>query len=97
MATAWLIHTEESADAVASTQEIAINWLLEHGYVHLDDEPLTEVFNEETDKWEVWSMVRIAEYFGCSPREAMVKLLNLDYEEDMFNWGVWLEQIDWIG
>lgn len=97
MATAWLIHTEESADAVASTQEIAINWLLEHEYVRLDDEPLTEVFNEETDKWEVWSMVRIAEYFGCSPHEAMVKLLNLDYEEDMFNWGVWLEQIDWIG
>ena len=42
-------------------------------------------------------MVKVAEYFGCSPREALVKLLNDDVEEDMFNWAVWLEQIDWIG
>lgn len=97
MATAWLIHTEEGIDTVASTQEIAIDWLLEHEYVRLDDEPLFEVFNEETDKWENWSMIRVAEYFGCSPREAMMKLLTLDYDEDIFNWAVWLEQIDWIG
>ena len=97
MAKAWLVHTGEDSDVVASTQEIAINWLLEHGYARLDDEPLVESYNMETNKWEKWSMVRVAEYFGCSPREALVKLLNDDIEEDNFNWDVWLEQAEWIG
>lgn len=93
----WLIHTEEGIDAVASTPKIAIDWLLEHGYARLDDEPLVETYNMETHEWEKWSMVRVAEYLGCSPREALVKLLNDDIEEDNFNWGVWLEQTGWIG
>ena len=97
MAKAWLVHTEEGIDAVASTQEIAINWLLEHGYARLDDEPLVVSYNTETNKWEKWSMVRVAEYCGCSPHEALVKLLNDDVEEDNFNWAVWLEQVEWIG
>lgn len=97
MAKAWLVHIGEESDLVASTQEIAINWLLEHGYARLDDEPLVETYNVETHEWEKWSMVRVAEYLGCSPREALVKLLNDDVEEDIFNWGVWLEQTGWIG
>ena len=98
MANALLVHTGEDFDLVASTQEIAINWLLEHGYARLDDEPLVETYNMETHKWEKWSMVRVAEYLGCSPREALVKLLNDDVKEDNFNWGVWLEQpVEWIG
>lgn len=97
MAKAWLVHTGENFDRIASTQEIAINWLLEHGYARLDDEPLVESYNVETNEWEKWSMVRVAEYFGCSPREALVKLLNDDIEEDNFNWDVWLEQAEWIG
>lgn len=97
MAKAWLVHAGEESDLVASTQEIAINWLLEHGYARLDDEPLVETYNMETDEWEKWSMVRVAEYLGCSPREALVKLLNDDDEEDNFNWAVWLEQVEWIG
>ena len=97
MANAWLVHAGENLDLVASTQEIAINWLLEHGYARLDDEPLVETYNMETHEWEKWSMVRVAEYLGCSPREALVKLLNDDIEEDNFNWAVWLEQVEWIG
>ena len=97
MAKAWLVHAGENLDLVASTQEIAINWLLEHGYAQLDDEPLVETYNMETHEWEKWSMVRVAEYLGCSPREALVKLLNDDVEEDIFNWAVWLEQVEWIG
>ena len=97
MANALLVHTVEDFDLVASTQEIAINWLLEHGYARLDDEPLVETYNMETHKWEKWSMVRVAEYLGCSPREALVKLLNDDVKEDNFNWAVWLEQVEWIG
>lgn len=97
MTTVWLIHVGGCPDVVASTQEVAIDWLLEHGYTSLDDKPILDVYNEAMCKWEEWSMVKVAEYFGCSPREAMVKLLNLDYDEDMFNWAVWLEQIDWIG
>ena len=97
MANALLVHTGEDFDLVASTQEIAINWLLEHGYARLDDEPLVETYNMETHKWEKWSMVRVAEYLGCSPREALVKLLNYDVKEDNFNWAVWLEQVEWIG
>lgn len=97
MANALLVHTGEDFDLVASTQEIAINWLLEHGYARLDDEPLVETYNMETHKWEKWSMVRVAEYLGCSPREALVKLLNDDVKEDNFNWAVWLEQVEWIG
>lgn len=97
MAKAWLIHAVENSDLVASTQEIAINWLLEHGYARLDDEPFVETYNMETHEWEKWSMVRVAEYLGCSPREALVKLLNDDVEEDNFNWTVWLEQVEWIG
>ena len=97
MAKAWLVHAGENLDLVASTQEIAINWLLEHGYARLDDEPLVETYNVETHEWEKWSMVRIAEYLDCSPREALVKLLNDDIEEDNFNWAVWLEQVEWIG
>ena len=42
MAKAWLVHAGENLDLVASTQEIAINWLLEHGYARLNDEPLVE-------------------------------------------------------
>lgn len=42
-------------------------------------------------------MVRVAEYLGCSPNEALVKLLSGEDEEDIFNWGVWLEQTGWIG
>lgn len=42
-------------------------------------------------------MVRVAEYLGCSPREALVKLLNDDVEEDIFNWAVWLESVERIG
>lgn len=94
MAKAWLVHTGENLDLVASTQEIAINWLLEHGYARLDDEPLVESYNMEAHEWEKWSMMKVAEYLGCSPREALVKLLNDDIEEDNFNWAVWLE---WIG
>lgn len=97
MAKAWLVHAGENLDLVASTQEIAINWLLEHGYARLNDEPLVETYNMETHAWEKWSMVRVAEYLGCSPREALVKLLNDDIEEDNFNWAVWLEQVEWIG
>ena len=97
MANALLVHTGEDFDLVASTQEIAINWLLEHGYARLDDEPLVETYNMETHKWEKWSMVRVAEYLGCSPREALVKSLNDDVKEDNFNWAVWLEQVEWIG
>lgn len=97
MAKVWLVHIVEESDLVASTQEIAINWLLEHGYARLDDEPLVETYNIETHEWEKWSMVRVAEYLGCSPREALVKLLNDDIEEDNFNWAVWLEQVEWIG
>ena len=98
MANDLLVHTGEDFDLVASTQEIAINWLLEHGYARLDDEPLVETYNMETHKWEKWSMVRVAEYLGCSPREALVKLLNDDVKEGNFNWGVWLEQpVEWIG
>ena len=97
MANALLVHTGEDFDLVASTQEIAINWLLEHGYARLDDEPLVETYNMETHKWEKLSMVRVAEYLGCSPREALVKLLNDDVKEDNFNWAVWLEQVEWIG
>lgn len=97
MAKAWLVHTGDNSDLVASTQEIAINWLLEHGYARLDDKPLVETYNMETHKWEKWSMVRVSEYLGCSPREALVKLLNGEYEEDIFNWAVWLEQAEWIG
>ncbi len=97
MANAWLVHTGEDFDLVASTQEIAINWLLEHGYARLDDGPLVETYNVETHEWEKWSMVKVAEYLGCSPREALVKLLNDDVEEDNFNWAVWLEQVEWIG
>lgn len=97
MAKAWLVHAGENLDLVASTQEIAINWLLEHGYARTDNEPLVETYNMETHEWEKWSMVRIAEYLGCSPREALVKLLNDDIEEDNFNWAVWLEQVEWIG
>lgn len=97
MAKAWLVHTGEDSDVVASTQEIAINWLLEHGYARLDDEPLVVSYNIETHKWEKWSMVRVAEYLGCSPHEALVKLLNDIVEEDIFNWAVWLEPIEWIG
>lgn len=97
MAKVWLVHAVEDSDFVASTQEIAINWLLEHGYARLDDEPLVETYNMETHEWEKWSMVRVAEYLGCSPREALVKLLNDDVEEDNFNWAVWLESVEWIG
>ena len=112
MAKAWLVHTGEDSDVVASTQEIAINWLLEHGYARLDDEPLDKTirsrvymdneplvvsYNTETHKWEKWAMVRVAEYLGCSPREALVKLLNDIVEEDIFNWAVWLEPVEWIG
>lgn len=97
MAKAWLVHAGENLDLVASTQEIAINWLLEHGYARLNDEPLVETYNMETHEWEKWSMVRVAEYLGCSPREALVKLLNDDVEEDNFNWAVWLESVEWIG
>lgn len=97
MAKAWLVHVGENFDLVASTQEIAINWLLEHGYARLDDEPLVETYNMETHEWEKWSMVKVAEYLGCSPREALVKLLNDDIEEDNFNWAVWLESVEWIG
>ena len=97
MAKAWLVHTGDNFDLVASTQEIAINGLLEHGYARLDDEPLVESYNIETHKWEKWSMVRVAEYLGCSPREALVKLLNGEDEEDIFNWAVWLEPVEWIG
>lgn len=97
MAKAWLVHAGENLDLVASTQEIAINWLLEHGYARLDDEPLVETYNMETHEWEKWSIMRVAEYLGCSPREALVKLLNDDVEEDNFNWAVWLEQVEWIG
>lgn len=97
MAKAWLVHAGENLDLVASTQEIAINWLLEHGYARLNDEPLVETYNMETHAWEKWSMVRVAEYLGCSPREALIKLLNDDIEEDNFNWAVWLEQVEWIG
>lgn len=93
MAKAWLVHAGENLDLVAST----INWLLEHGYARLDDEPLVETYNMETHEWEKWSMMRVAEYLGCSPREALVKLLNDDVEEDNFNWAVWLEQVEWIG
>ena len=97
MAKAWLVHAGENLDLVASTQEIAINWLLEHGCARLDNEPLVETYNMETHEWEKWSMVRVAGYLGCSPREALVKLLNDDVEEDNFNWAVWLEQVEWIG
>lgn len=97
MAKAWLVHTGENSDLVASTQEIAINWLLEHEYARLDDEPLVETYNMETHEWEKWSMVRVAKYLGCSPREALVKLLNDEDEEDNFNWAVWLEPVEWIG
>lgn len=97
MAKAWLVHAGENLDLVASTQEIAINWLLEHGYARLDDEPLVETYNMETHEWEKWSMVKVAEYLGCSPRGALVKLLNDDIEEDNFNWAVWLEPVEWIG
>jgi hypothetical protein len=97
MAKAWLVHAGENLDLVASTQEIAINWLLEHGCARLDDEPLVETYNMETHEWEKWSMMKVAEYLGCSPREALVKLLNDDIEEDNFNWAVWLEQVEWIG
>lgn len=97
MAKAWLVHTEENFDLVASTQEIAINWLLEHGYARLDDEPLVESYDTETHEWGKWSMVKVAKYLGCSPREALVKLLNDDVEEDNFNWAVWLEPVEWIG
>ena len=97
MAKAWLVHAGENLDLVASTQEIAINWLLEHGYARLNDEPLVETYNMETHEWEKWSMVRVAEYLGCSPREALGKLLNDDVEEDNFNWAVWLESVEWIG
>ena len=97
MAKAWLVRTEEGIDAVASTPKIAIDWLLEHEYAFLDDTPCVETYNEETHEWEEWSMVRVAEYLGCSPREALVKLLNDDIEEDNFNWAVWLEQVEWIG
>lgn len=97
MAKAWLVHTGENLDLVASTQEIAINWLLEHGYARLDDEPLVDTYNMETHEWEKWSMVRVAEYLGCSPREALVKLLNDDVEEDNFNWDVWFGSVEWIG
>lgn len=97
MAKAWLVHAGEDFDLVASTQEIAINWLLEHGYARLDGEPLVETYNTETHEWEKWSMVRVAEHLGCSPREALVKLLNDDVEEDNFNWAVWLELVEWIG
>lgn len=51
MAKAWLVHTGENFDLVASTQEIAINWLLEHGYARLDDEPLVESYNTKTHEW----------------------------------------------
>lgn len=44
MAKVWLVHIREDSDLVASTQEIAINWLLEHGYARLDDEPLVETY-----------------------------------------------------
>lgn len=97
MAKAWLVHTGENFDLVASTQEIAINQLLEHGYARLDDEPLVESYNTETYEWGKWSMVKVAKYLGCSPREALVKLLNDDIEEDNFNWAVWLEPVEWIG
>lgn len=97
MAKAWLVHTEENFDLVASTQEIAINWLLEHGYARLDDEPLVESYDTETHEWGKWSMVKVAKYLGCSPHEALVKLLNDDVEEDNFNWAVWLEPVEWIG
>lgn len=97
MSKVWLIHTEEGIDAVASTPKIAIDWLLEHEYAFLDDTPCVETYNKETDEWEEWSMVRVAEYLGCSPNEALVKLLNGEDEEDIFNWGVWLEQVGWIG
>lgn len=93
----WLVHTGENFDLVASTQEIAINWLLEHGYARLDDEPLVESYSTETHEWGKWSMVKVAKYLGCSPREALVKLLNDDVEEDNFNWAVWLEPVEWIG
>ena len=62
MAKAWLVHAGENFDLVASTQEIAINWLLEHGYARLDDEPLVETYNMETHEWEKWSMAKVAEY-----------------------------------
>lgn len=97
MAKAWLVHTGENFDFVASTQEIAINWLLEHGYARLDDEPLVESYDTETHERGKWSMVKVAKYLGCSPREALVKLLNDDVEEDNFNWAVWLEPVEWIG
>lgn len=97
MAKAWLVHTGEDSDVVASTQEIAINWLLEQGYARLDDEPLVVSYNIETNRWEKWSMVKVAKYLGCSPREALVKLLNDIVEEDIFNWAVWLEPVEWIG
>lgn len=97
MAKAWLVHAGENLDLVASTQEIAINWLLEHGYARLDDESLVETYNMETHEWEKWSIVKVAKYLGCSPREALVKLLNDDVEEDNFNWAVWLESVEWIG
>lgn len=97
MAKAWLVHTGENFVLVASTQEIAINWLLEHGYARLDDEPLVESYSTETHEWGKWSMMKVAKYLGCSPREALVKLLNDDVEEDNFNWAVWLEPVEWIG
>lgn len=97
MAKAWLVHTGENFDLIASTQEIAINWLLERGYARLDDEPLVESYDTETHEWGKWSMVKVAKYLGCSPREALVKLLNDDVEEDNFNWAVWLEPVEWIG
>lgn len=97
MAKAWLVHTGENFDLIASTQEIAINWLLEHGYARLDDEPLVESYDTEAHEWGKWSMVKVAKYLGCSPREALVKLLNDDVEEDNFNWAVWLEPVEWIG
>lgn len=97
MAKAWLVHTGKNFDLVASTQEIAINWLLEHGYARLDDEPLVESYSTETHEWGKWSMVKVAKYLGCSPHEALVKLLNDDVEEDNFNWAVWLEPVEWIG
>ena len=95
MAKVWLVHTEGHSDFVASTQEVAINWLLEQGYARLDDEPFVDTYNPETNKWEKWSMVRFAKSFGCSPREALVKLLNDEDEE--VDWDVWLEQVEWIG
>lgn len=94
--TGYLINTGRMINPIVSSPELAAQWLVDHGWVYLDDECFVRVLNKETGMWEDWTLEQIAAYFKCSPNEAFVRLLTGDFDEDIIEWDISVEEVEYF-